>query len=91
MAFSCQRILQNKRVITLTMGPDGAADTAHANRFGEFANVDQNMLVLEHCVCASAVHEDAMADLVLGHAEGFEESVVVSTSAVLCGLSCACG
>jgi hypothetical protein len=47
------------------MGPDGAANSAHTNRFGEFANVDQNMLVLEHCVSASAVHKDTMTELVL--------------------------
>ena len=91
VAFSCLGVLQNQWVITDTMGPDAAANAAHANRLGELAHVDQKMLVLKHGLRAPAVHEDAMAELVLQNAEGsIEESAVASDRATQCGFGCGC-
>jgi hypothetical protein len=66
VAFACIRILQNQRVITSMMREYVASHAVDSDGLLEFSDVDEKMLILEGSFRASAVHEDAMAKLVVG-------------------------
>ncbi len=67
VAFSCIRILQNQRVITSMMREYVASHAVDSDGLLEFPDIDEKMLILEGSFRASAVHEDAMAKLIMGN------------------------